>query len=402
MEQRQQKDVPPDFSELDHLHKFASSFLGRVEKVGREVNLDNNIGAIPNEDTKTKMAELRDMVIDVENRIQDASDDLSQPENLHKHVDVFHNYYTWVNREITRISKHLQEHGYHCLDEHKNLPMDMHQIWDVGLNGQTEVKNQDCSMSIGNSRQVSEHGTYQPNDGHTAIEGEDAAIDSVDVSFDLHSRREKGENIQETPKSSSETVVTSKFVTVHELSPQQDWEQSLANFKAYFGDKPNESLTFGDNTSFMSTNSELIKTPLTKPDCQASRHSQVNGWFSTGEEPISGLGQVEPSPSMSDPINEFNETPLCSPKYVAGGGSPSGYPIALCTEDEYETLRDQISLNLQDVNSMIMKLNLVHLRTPDEPLSLSLDDRKILNQLNRIKYGIKGMKGGYFPITMAL
>jgi len=403
MEPKEQKDVPPDFSELDNLHKFASSFLGRVEKVGREVNLDNDIGAMPNEDTKSKMAELRDMMTDVENRIQDASDDLSQPENLHKHVDVFHNYYTWVNREITRITDHLQEHGYHTLDEHTNLPPDMQQIWDLGLNSQNDEK--DCnSISLGGTRQVSEQSTFQLDDGHTSID-DDAAIDSVDVSFHARSGRENGEikKVPETPKSPSETAVTSKFVTVHELSPQQDYEQTVANFKAFFEEKPDESLNFGNNTSFMSTTSELMNTPLRKPDCGASHHAQVNSWLATGHEHISGKAQVEALPSSSNSGNNFSETPLRSPKGAAGGGSPLGQPIALCTEQEYEVLRDKISLNLQEVNDMIMNFNQDHTKTPNEPLNLSLGDteQKILTQLNRIKFGVKGTKLGYFPISTA-
>lgn len=223
------------------------------------------------------------------------------------------------------------------------------------------------------------------------MEDDDAGIDSVNVSFDARFGLEKGEmtKVQETPKSPPETAVTSKFVTVHELSPEQDYEQTVANFKAYFEGKPNESITFGDNTSFMSTNSELTNTPLTKPDCKASKHHHPNGWFEMVQEPILAMPQIE-----------FNETPLCSPNCVPGGGSPFGDPIALCTEEEYEILRDQISLNLQDINKMIINLNQVHIRNPDEPLSLSTGDQKILSKLNRIKYGMKGTKLGYFPINL--
>jgi len=404
MDGREQKDVPPDFSELDNLHKFVSSFLGRVEKVERGVNLDNDIGAMPHEDTKSKMAELRNMVTDVENRIQDAGDDLAQSENLHKHVHIFHNYYMWVNREINRITERLEEHGYQHLDEHTNLPSNMHQIWDVGLNVQNKEDQCNHSPTLRNVTRVSQLGALQQDLGQNSID--DGAINSVDVSFDAVSNRETGDpkNAPETPKSLAQTSVTAKFVTVHKLSPQLDYEQTITNLKAYFQEKPNESF-IGNNTSFLSTNSEFMNTSLNKPDFGASSFDQLNSsWLGIGQEPISGKDHLAPTlSSLATARNNLPKTNTTSSSSPHEGGSSLGDPIGLCTEQEWEMLKDQISLTFKEVNDMIMNLNQVYSNAPDEPLDLSAGDiqQRILTMLNRIKFEIRGKNIGYFPINTA-
>lgn len=408
MEPSEQKDVPPDFSDLDNLHKFVSSFLGRVEKVEREVNLDNNIGAMPHDDTKSKMTELRDMVIDVENRIQDASDDLAQPENLNKHVNVFHNYYTWVNREITRITDHLGEHGYQPLDEHASLPSDMHQIWDEGLNTQNDENESNDGNSEGGTRQqLSEPTAFQQDDGHISMEDEETAIDTRDMSFDVSAERREGEGIKppQTPKNSAETPVTAKFVTVHTLSPQQDYEQKITEFKAFFQEKPDESMTCGNSTSFQSSNSEFMyNTSPNKPGFGTTSLDKLNGsWMATGKELITEKSHEEqPLTPYSNTRNDWDKTDVSRATFPPGGGSSLEEPIALCTEQEYEQLlRGKIQLNLKEVNAMIMSLNEVQKKNPGEPLDLSAGDNemKVLNLLDRIKFDCKGTKMGYFPIS---
>jgi len=301
MELRDQKDVSPDFSELDTLHKFVSSFLGRVEKVEHEVDLDNDLGAMPNEDTKSQMRELKDMVNDVENRIQDANDDFLQPENMYKHVDVFHNYYTWINREITRITDHLAEHGYLPLDEHTDLPANLHQIWVEGLKDQSGDVESDANdaATCGNSkRRFLESSIPQSEVGDTSTFVEGSIIEDTDISRQgLVEYRQEEERIEspQTPQNTAETAVTANFVTVHKLSPQQDYEQTIHNFKAFFQDNPTDMSEYANTTSFLSTKSEIASTSPSKPEFGTSFDELNSGWTT--------VGKLEEKPALPSYIN---------------------------------------------------------------------------------------------------
>jgi len=307
MEPRDQKDVPPDFSELDTLHKFVSSFLGRVEKVEHEVDLDNDLGAMPNEDTKSQMRKLKDMVNNVENRIQDANDDFLQPENMYKHVDVFHNYYTWINREITRITDHLAEHGYLPLDEHTDLPANLNQIWIEGLKDQgDEVEldaNDPADCGTGKSRFL-ESSIPQSEVGDTLTCADGGIIEDTDMSRqELHEFRQEEERMKspQTPENTAETAVTANFVTVHKVSPEQDYEQTIHNFKAFFQDNPTDMMEYANTTSFLSTKSNHASTSPSKPDFGTSFDELNSGCTTVGTE--SGYVKLDENPTLPSYMN---------------------------------------------------------------------------------------------------
>jgi len=361
------------FPELDKLYKFATKFQEKLDVVDKQVKMDADVGLPSVQDvakTDAMVSELKSQMNNIDDEIQLAHTDFKQRGNMTQHIDTLHENFTWITREMRRVSKHMEQQGYEPPTFAAEIPETLDQIFDDGLvpkgppptaqEGEDEVQDAaDAAASQGQQRLAFPATSQAPQ----------TSVLTAPVSASPHRGRTTpgrqgglASRRTSTAAAPMETEVTVNFTHVYEdTEPKETDAEKVARLTNFFNATP----TTNDTPT-----ADFTARPLETP--------------------------TEPTPMVP---GFMSESDLAS----AVGSTLSGEnSIPLCTSDELASAEDMLQEGkntVEYVNDQIRGYNKSLRENPEKPLDIGEFSpmREFLTRLGRIKYDMKNGNMGYFP-----